>query len=77
MGPVRPRSPVPRPAPRSDERAIDRDAATWANVVRLPTWQGGPGELGSPTRTRRRAARGNRRGHRHNLFQLSEFSKTP
>jgi hypothetical protein len=30
-------------APRSDERANGRDAATWANVARMPSWQGGAG----------------------------------
>jgi hypothetical protein len=30
-------------APRSDERANGRNAATWADVVRLPRWQGGAG----------------------------------
>ena len=28
------------PGPRSDERANGCEAATWANVVRLPEWQG-------------------------------------
>jgi hypothetical protein len=31
------------PAPRSDERPNGRNAATWANVPRLPRWQGGAG----------------------------------